>query len=223
MSGSETGDGVDESNESGGAQATYTEPESGGQTGRQHPGGFDRSQPGTDLGELLSDHETQRFLKGLLGTFAVLSVAIFLMFLLVDAFGDPSLTIDADLASQEQEQVHDIYLFSIVQTALGFLPYLGMLVVAGFGLLVGTQFSKSNGEKFKVSAIGAFGGLALFVFVTIFLGSTQLPELSSGGSSGIVVGTSLETTQLLINSLVFGTVGAIVSVGVTYVSVTFTE
>ncbi|AGB16411.1 hypothetical protein Halru_1812 [Halovivax ruber XH-70] len=223
MSGSETGDGVDESNESGGAQATYTEPESGGQAGRQHPGGFDRSQPGTDLGDLLSDHETQRFLKGLLGTFAVLSVAIFLMFLLVDAFGDPALTVEEDLTSQEQGQVHDFWVFSIVQNALGFLPYLGLLVVGGFGLLVGTHLSKPDGEKFKVSAIGAFAGLALFVFVTTFLGSTQIPEISSGSPSGIVIGTSLETTQLLINSLVFGVVGAIVSAGVTYVSVTFAK
>jgi len=92
-------------------------------------------------------------------------------------------------------------------------------VAAVFGLRVGTRLSEPQNEQFKTSAIGAFAGVAVFVFLTISLGSTQIPDLPNTGQNlGGLTGTSLDTTQLMINSVVFGAVGGVVSVGATYFS-----
>jgi len=175
-----------------------------------------RSAPGQSGGGFLSERSKQ-YVLGIVGTLAALSVGIFLAILLLGSVGGPELTPEQELGEQQQQLLNDTYQFGLVQTAVGTAPYLGLVVAAVFGLRVGTRLSEPQNERFKTSAIGAFAGVAVFVFLTIFLGSTQIPDLPNTGQNlGGLTGTSLDTAQLLINSVVFGAIGAVVSVGATY-------
>jgi len=187
-----------------------------GQSVRQESPREQRSAPGQSGGGFLSE-QSKQYVLGIVGTLAALSVGIFLGILLLGSVGGPELTPEQELGEQQQQLLNDTYQFGLVQTAVGTAPYLGLVVAAVFGLRVGTRLSEPQNERLKTSAIGAFAGVAVFVFLTIFLGSTQIPDLPNTGQNlGGLTGTSLDTAQLLINSVVFGAVGGVVSVGATY-------
>lgn len=187
-----------------------------GESVRQERPREQRSGPGQSGGGFLSE-ESKQYVLGVVGTLAALSVGIFLAILLLGSVGGPELTPEQEVTGEQQQLLNDTYQFGLVQTAVGTGPYLGLVVAAVFGLRVGTRLSKPQNEQFKTSAVGAFAGVTVFVFLTIFLGSTQIPDLANiGQNAGVLTGTSLDTTQLLINSVVFGAVGGVVSVGATY-------
>lgn len=184
----------------------------------QQPGaGYGSQRGGPSSDGIFASEVMRQYLIGLLGTLVILSVALFLMVALLGSVGGNEFPPDQDLSGEQESQLQDLYQFSIAQTALGLLPYIGITIVVVFGLLVGTRLTEPRTEKLKLGAASGFLGVSIFVFVGFMLISTQIPDLSNlGGTRGTILSDSVDTGQLLINSLVFGLAGCLAASGATY-------
>lgn len=173
-------------------------------------------------GGVFSD-ESRKYLYGIIGIFVVISISLFVMVLLLGSLGGPSLTLDQELTEAQQDQIGDLYEYNLIQGAILITPYIGFVLVIILGLIVSAMSSRPKNEKYKLSAIAGFAGVFIFVFLTVFLLSTQIPEISGSlqSGTGTSIGTSLDSGQLLTNSVVFGLVAALISTGSTYISERF--
>jgi len=146
------------------------------------------------------------------------------MILLLGGAGGPSVTSeqlqDADLSSEQESQLQDVYTYSIVSGVTTVSPYLAFAVVVPFGLLIGRNLSEPLNDKIAVSGVGAFAGTVVFVILVVFLSSTQIPDLSSLPSQmqSPLAGSEVDFGQLIINSILIGISATVVAVGSTYFS-----
>lgn len=180
----------------------YQQPPAGG------GGGY-----GTESGGLGSPASKQ-YLLGIVGTLLVLAVAIGLVVALLGAVSGPPLVEDTgeqlseEERQQQQQQRQDSFLFTHVQFGMLFAPYVALGVVGVLGLLAGANHPGTLLNKLVVTVVGVVVGTVLFVVVTDFVLSTQIP---GGAEETFYSDQSLAFGNVITNAISVAVGGAVLA------------
>lgn len=160
-----------------------------------------RREESKSVTDLLDEPETKQHVKAIVGTMAVVGLALGLLVFLMGSVGGTELTQDGaqqDLSPEQQTYQDKQYKATLVNSVFQNAPFVAFAIAAVAGLLVGTRIGGGPRKAMVAAGVGALVGTVALVFLAEFLAAQQMPTFQNQASY------SLDFGQALINSVVLG-------------------
>lgn len=160
--------------------------------------------------DLLDEPETKQYVKAIVGTMAVVGLALGLLVFLMGSVGGMAFTQDGaqqNLSPEQQTYQDKQYKASLVNSVMQNAPFVAFAIAAVAGLLVGARIGGGSKKAMVAAGVGALVGTVALVFLAEFVAAQQWPNFENQPSY------SLDFGQALINSVVLGVLAGVMAAG----------